>query len=252
MKDFSIDRDWIIIPDIHGRTFWKEAIKGHENGNIVFLGDYLDPYSFEGISPAQATLNLEEIIAFKKEHMNSVVLLLGNHDLGYLDRRVCKCRHDYPGEAYNRKLLLDNLELFDLVHITSIRTHKVLFSHAGLSKNWIRVNGSLFGDGRFSPGVLNEMLHDKSTHPNLMQALAQVSFYRGGYDDCGSPVWADANELLETGDFFPGYLHVFGHTLHAGGPVLIRAEQGDGWCMDCAEGFRMDQNGQMHYLDEGY
>ena len=39
----------LIIPDIHGRTFWKECIKCREYDEIIFLGDYLDPYSFEGI-----------------------------------------------------------------------------------------------------------------------------------------------------------------------------------------------------------
>ena len=35
----------LLIPDIHGRDFWKKA-KDFE-GEIVFLGDYLDPYRFE-------------------------------------------------------------------------------------------------------------------------------------------------------------------------------------------------------------
>ena len=39
----------IIIPDIHGRSFWKDAVKGRENEKIIFLGDYTDPYSYEGI-----------------------------------------------------------------------------------------------------------------------------------------------------------------------------------------------------------
>ena len=26
----------IIIPDIHGRSFWKDAVKGHENEKIIF------------------------------------------------------------------------------------------------------------------------------------------------------------------------------------------------------------------------
>ena len=37
----------IIIPDVHGRTFWREAIEKYrnkENTQIIFLGDYLDPY----------------------------------------------------------------------------------------------------------------------------------------------------------------------------------------------------------------
>ena len=70
----------IIIPDIHGRTFWKDCVKGHENEEIIFLGDYLDPYPAEWITRKEAILNFQEILEFKKAHMNNVILLLGNHD----------------------------------------------------------------------------------------------------------------------------------------------------------------------------
>ena len=53
----------IIIPDIHGRTFWKKAVKGHENDEIVFLGDYNDPYPADNIKPGDYTLkNFEAIL----------------------------------------------------------------------------------------------------------------------------------------------------------------------------------------------
>ena len=44
-----MNNDLIIIPDIHGRTFWKEAIQKYPNSKTIFLGDYLDPYPHEGI-----------------------------------------------------------------------------------------------------------------------------------------------------------------------------------------------------------
>ena len=39
----------IIIPDVHGRVFWKEIVKNSED-KIIFLGDYVDPYPGENIS----------------------------------------------------------------------------------------------------------------------------------------------------------------------------------------------------------
>ena len=72
-----MSKNWIIIPDVHGRTFWREAVKGRENENIIFLGDYLDPYPSEGITPEKAYRELLDIIDFKKEHIDNVVLLLG-------------------------------------------------------------------------------------------------------------------------------------------------------------------------------
>lgn len=73
----------IVIPDIHGREFWKEAVRGHEKESIVFLGDYVDPYTYEGIEQEKGLEMLEQVIEFKKDHMDNVTLLLGNHDLGY-------------------------------------------------------------------------------------------------------------------------------------------------------------------------
>ena len=40
----------LIIPDVHGRDFWREPVKDVlENSDkpVIFLGDYLDPYSYE-------------------------------------------------------------------------------------------------------------------------------------------------------------------------------------------------------------
>ena len=238
--------DWIVIPDLHGRRFWRRAVKGHEDDRIVFLGDYLDPYRWEEITPEDSTRELKAVIELRKAHPDHVVLLLGNHDLGYLDPSVCECRRDIFGAERNRRILEDNLDLFDLVHETSVEGRAVLFTHAGIRQDWVRLNDWLFPEGTFKPERLNTMLHDPAKRDDLMLTLSQVSAYRGGYDPVGSPVWADANEFVDTGDFLPGYLHVFGHTLHSGGPVPIRS---GGWCMDCADAFRMGHTGQMHYLD---
>ena len=75
----------LVIPDIHGRTFWKEAVDEHPSLPVVFLGDYLDPYARENITPEEALANFKDIIAFKKANMDRVTLLIGNHEIHYLD-----------------------------------------------------------------------------------------------------------------------------------------------------------------------
>ena len=53
----------LIVPDVHGRIFWrraKELVKSYQK--IIFLGDYLDPYSYEGITPDMAFEEFKEII----------------------------------------------------------------------------------------------------------------------------------------------------------------------------------------------
>lgn len=227
---------WIIIPDVHGRQFWRSAVQGHEEEKIIFLGDYVDPYAWEEILPGEAYKELRDIIAFKKEHPDNVVLLLGNHDLGYLDPSICTCRRDsYRAEKIRREFE-DNLDLFDIVHIEDVDGGKVLFSHAGIAENWIKHRSKLVGKmNGFRPEHLNEMLHgNQNERERLFLALADVSWYRGGLDKVGSPVWADVEEYLNGERLLGGYLHIFGHTLHEGSPINVRNY---GYCLDCARAF---------------
>lgn len=72
----------LIVPDVHGRTFWhkaKEMISSVDK--VVFLGDYLDPYPLEEITGEQAIEEFKDIIQFKKDNMDKVILLLGNHKI---------------------------------------------------------------------------------------------------------------------------------------------------------------------------
>ena len=64
----------IIIPDVHGRKFWRRAIE-EEADKIIFLGDYGDPYGSEEISHKDALMELEDIIQFQENNPNKVVLL---------------------------------------------------------------------------------------------------------------------------------------------------------------------------------
>ena len=227
----------IVIPDVHGREFWKEAIKGHEKDHIVFLGDYVDPYTYEGIDQDKGLVMLEQVIEFKIQHMDNVTLLLGNHDLGYLSRIVCECRMDYVNEAEIRRLIYINLGLFDLVHVEENNGHRYLFSHAGITLGWIEQRYEHLQGVRDNPEILNEMLHDRSRLPRLMTLLGDVSYHRGGEMAWGSPVWADARELTILQDNIPGFIQIFGHT-QGNGPVSMA--DGKAHCLDCRRAFVLD------------
>ena len=243
-------KNWIIIPDVHGRRFWRKAVEtleapGHEEVGVIFLGDYVDPYPWEGILPGEAVMELEDIIAFKNRYPGRVVLLLGNHDLGYLDSYICSCRRDSIRAGRLKQLFEDNMDLFDMVHIDMDSGKKVLFSHAGVGEGWVRRRQDIVCvDGHlFHPGRLNELLHGtRSERGMLFRALADVSWYRGGSDPVSSPVWADVDEYCGGEPLLDGYYHVFGHTLNPGGPVHV----GDkGVCLDCARAFVMDNEKQI-------
>ena len=61
----------LIIPDVHGRTFWKEPCEHiDEFDKTIFLGDYVDHYPQEGdLDDLQA---LKDVIEFAKDKVFSI------------------------------------------------------------------------------------------------------------------------------------------------------------------------------------
>ena len=123
----------VAIGDTHGRNGWKEIVKDNLDSIIIFLGDYLDPYSSEGISDDDCIVNFLEIIEFKKNNSN-VILLIGNHDYQYLY---------YPNGATNKmtrrlkeviSLFRDNIDLFQF----AFQKGEYLFTHAGITNSWLK------------------------------------------------------------------------------------------------------------------
>ncbi len=222
----------IVIPDVHGRTFWKDAVERYPDADIIFLGDFLDPYPVEGITPENAIANFEEIIAFAKVHANCQ-LLFGNHDLHYICNFGEACRLDYTNSAHIHFLFSDNMWLFKLVTTRCINGRKVVFSHAPILNEWVDAVGET-RDVDLLVNHLNALLSKINRKPREVEPyLGQISVYRGGFDEFGSPVWADVNEIdhdnvLSTADY-----SIFGHTQQANDPIITEK-----WaCLDCRRAF---------------
>lgn len=107
----------IIIGDVHGRSFWRDAVQRNPEGKFIFLGDYLDPYPNEGITNEEAVQGLEDILALKRERPKQVTLLWGNHDLHYLyPDELLGSRYDAPNAERNAHLFWDNQTLFQMAY----------------------------------------------------------------------------------------------------------------------------------------
>lgn len=200
--------NYLIIPDVHGRTFWKKHcldVKESKYEKIIFLGDYLDPYGFEHISEDDALSNFIEIIEFKKENYDKVVLLLGNHDLHYFSKtfnNICGgSRKSIKNYNKINDLFLKYLDLFQLAY----ESEYTLFTHAGYRQQWADSHEDL--DIRPTASSLNKLLNSAKG----IMALTDVSYMRGGYNDCGSIVWAAVSEFISENDC-PKY-QIFGHSL---------------------------------------
>ena len=219
----------LIVPDVHGRAFWHRAMELVDQvDQIVFLGDYLDPYSHEEISFDLALEEFNKILEFKKEYPDLITLLVGNHDMHYIieDFMDCSRRNtdmlDQLHELYN-----SNLDLFNLIHIED----DWIFSHAGVYKGWMdKYEFTL------------ENLNLKTFLGSHWPALEDLSWYRGGYNSVGSCVWADLRESVKN-ELLPGYKQVVGHTQLNDKPYITDKIA----CVDVRRCFILDtETGEIH------
>ena len=236
-----MDQDSIlIIPDVHGRKFWKWAVEKYPEVETIFLGDYHDPYPYEGITNVESLRNFKEIIEYVKCHPNCK-LLVGNHDLHYLID-IEGCRKDFGNEAIVRKLLFDNLDLFDIAELRVIKGKKYLFSHAPILMEWIREVGET-ENVELLVNRLNRSFHDiENNEEDMQKLLDRVSRYRGGWNTWGSPIWSDLYEiyenggtLIETADY-----SIFGHS-QLKRPLITK----ECACLDTHDAYLLNPNGEI-------
>lgn len=245
-KDIKV----LIVPDVHGRDFWREPVLNNLRKEIVFLGDYLDPYPKEGITRERAIEVFQEILRLRSEFDN-ITLLLGNHDCSYpFKTSICECRHDWGNHSEIEKLFTDNMDFFDIAKEKTINKKKFFFCHAGLHKAWVKDNNYIFPSGfRATAKNLNELLHEAKKRPfdGFSSAIGQVSYYRGGYDGYGSIIWADLREFCNNDEIRKSKkTFVVGHTMLNGVAVKVSDNM---YCLDCQKVFYIDSKGIIRYYD---
>lgn len=217
----------LINPDIHGRVFWKYSTEHKDEfDKIIFLGDYLDAYSPDLLLKEED--NFKEIIQFKKDNPDKVILLLGNHDCHYINDKIYEASRYNPSkhDSY-QKLFLDNIDLFQLIYIYD----KYLFSHAGVYQKWMDLNKLTLKD-------LLDCDLDK-----LSKSLNWIDYFRGGFYDVGSCIWADIRDS-GTEKLLKGYYHIFGHT-----QLKFNLSTSELSCLDCRVPFSLDsETGDINKL----
>jgi len=230
----------IIIPDVHGRDFWRWAVAHRkEEETVVFLGDYLDPYEDEWIYWSDAYKGLLDIIELKRTNPGKVVLLLGNHDLHYLLPGLRGSRYnEYQAEKI-RKTFMDNMDCFQMAAGCEISGKRYLFTHAGVNKVWAEKHADLFGPvEKITAETFNRLMFTDE----FVEALGDISKLRCGSDHAGSMVWADVEEFEWSEARLPKAIQVFGHTLQDNGPRVIDNSM---YCLDCRKSFVLNASGEI-------
>lgn len=233
----------LVIPDVHGREFWKEVVDCKKYERIIFLGDYTDPYDIEGITDEMAVDNFKSIIALKQSNPDKVVLLLGNHDLHYYSDYYYELaggvRYDPIAAIILQRLFQDNFQDFQLAWETDWGGKHYLFSHAGITQSWLKRNLHLIR--KPDANHLNRLLLSNEG----LEALAQVGEMRWGDYPSGSIVWADAEEMAVS-DPIPGVYQIVGHSMQYDGPLITDKFA----CLDCRAAFCLDKKGKIRPMSE--
>ncbi|MDR2287103.1 MAG: metallophosphoesterase [Prevotellaceae bacterium] len=194
----------LIVPDIHGRNFWKPALD--YKGMVIFLGDYTDPYPQEGFTQDNAYQNLLKIVDFKKQNPDRVILLVGNHEMHYYNKNYACGRFDYHYfQSYNA--ILTGKETAGLFQMCK-QIDNYLFIHAGITKGWYDAH-------RDELSKLGNTLEEQMNNLFVtnINAFYEASMYRGGYHEAGSPLWADATEHFDEKEHFSDtIIQIIGHT----------------------------------------
>jgi hypothetical protein len=233
----------LIIPDIHGRDFWKKAVASKDYDKNIFLGDYTDPYDFEGITDEVAVENFKSIIDFKQQNQDNVILLLGNHDLHYYSEYYYELaggvRYDPVSAITLQRLFTKYHSSFQLAWETDWGSKHYLFSHAGITQSWLKRNMELIRkpDARH----LNCLLHSNEG----LESLAQVGEMRWGDYPSGSMVWADVEEMLVSNPI-PDIYQIVGHSMQFDGPIITDKFA----CLDCRAAFLLDKKGKISPVTE--
>ena len=196
----------LVVPDVHGRIFWKEPVKKYLDAvdKVIFLGDYLDPYEDEDGLADDIFENLMEIVNLKQDNMEKVVLLKGNHDQHYASERFEELaggsRIDQQNWNKYHQVFTENKDLFQIAHMEYIKGMPYVFSHAGVTLYWLKkVNENIWNlfDYKISladPDIIEKinLLDDDGEGQDMLTVIGSYRSWFG--EKTGSILWADIEE----------------------------------------------------------
>jgi hypothetical protein len=208
----------LFVGDVHGHDQWHEPVADAlaRSCHVVFLGDYFDSFTIDGVSIYD---NMTDILELKKKYPDRITLLLGNHEYVYMmGSKVAGTTGASEIMAHDYYLLLNsNWEHFDLAwgYRSGIDCY-LLATHAGLTNEYFRKfilpeledkEGNIAKLIGNSDLLLHEKLNFFKDKFTLLWELGMRCKYPMGP---GSIIWADKIELIR--DPYRGIDQIVGHT----------------------------------------
>lgn len=188
----------IAIGDIHGNSSWKDIVSKGDFDKVIFIGDYFDSFHIDG--PTQVN-NFRDIIEFKKNNLNKVILLIGNHDFHYLNVNERYSGFQEVMQFMLRTILEENLKYMQMCHVQD----KILFVHAGVTKTWCKNN-------KINLKNIEQSINDLFTYrPFAFKFTAGEERNSYGDETRQTPIWVRPRSLKM--DMIKNYTQVVGHTM---------------------------------------
>ena len=206
----------IAIGDIHGRKVWEQIVESQDFDKIVFIGDYFD--TFDPISAHAQMHNFDRILQYKKDNMDKVVLLVGNHDYHYMTGIIgTYTGYQHKDAIYITHWLHKGIDN-DLMQMCYIHDD-LLFSHAGVTTTWL-INQITDDEVIHVGDFINDLFKYK---PRLFGFTSGKKYDRYGDEICQTPIWIRPKSLKK--DALEGYTQIVGHTAQdeivLGGDVVL-------------------------------
>jgi predicted phosphodiesterase len=216
------------IGDIHGSNAWKRnfleeegkvVLQGPSIDKVIFVGDYVDSFSY---TDEEIRQNLLDIIDFKQRYPDRVILLIGNHDIQYMNPGpISRCSGYRPSMMHDLyDIFKTHRSLFQFSHLEEdVDGDRVLWTHAGVTNGWYgELLVSVRNENYRFKNIFAEILNREHRIDEILNLafesnidlIYNVDEDSGGTDLYASPIWVRPETLMK--DLIYGYDQVVGHT----------------------------------------
>jgi len=235
----------IVVGDLHGDIDIYHEIKDKfKDHDIILVGDYVDSFNK---TRKQQLLLIEEILndVRRSSYTDKItgdcrkfIALKGNHELGYLMPERMGCSGN--ASSFAAQLMCHFSDMHQLLKpYELIVEHKILITHAGLTKRLIPYDSNTLDDMNMLTMWLDQEIRNLD-----FGMVYNIGASRGGANNVGGIFWCD---YCWDFDSIEGLRQIFGHT-----PGSEFRKRDENYCIDCLQSKHMimqiTENGKLNSI----